>query len=97
MIHAGKRPRPGGGQALGDANAHEQATRQARSARDREQLDIVWTDARDLEGSVQDARQALEMVPRGELRDDAAVAGVQGNLGMDDVGKHPAPTIYQGD
>ena len=84
---------PRGGQALPDADAHQQASDEARATRHREEVDVVRRGARILKRQLEEARQSLEMVPRGELRHDTTELFVQGDLGMDDVGQDLAAVL----
>jgi hypothetical protein len=80
MVHAGEWPGPGGGQALRDANADEQAAGKARPASDSDEVDVRGCGAGALEGKVQQLWQTLEVVAGGKLWDHATVFGVEIDL-----------------
>ena len=50
-----------------------------------------------IEGQVEEAGQALEVVARGQLGDDAAEVPVQVDLGVDDVGQDLAAVLHDRD
>ena len=84
VVDGRQRQPPRGGQALGGGDADEQRADQARALGDRDQLGVVERGARLGEGVVDDRVDELEVVARGDLGHDAAVAVVDA-LGGDDV------------
>jgi hypothetical protein len=73
------RPRQG----LGDLDAHEQRADQARSAGDRDALDVV--ERTFAERLANDGQHELQVAPGGDFGDDATVTRVQFRLRRDDV------------
>ena len=61
------------------------------------EADVIRARAGLLEGKVEEARQALEVVARGEFRDDAAEVLVQVHLRVDDVRHDAAAVLDQRD
>jgi hypothetical protein len=97
VIHAGERARPGSRQALGDADPHQQATCEARTTGDGQEVEIVVADTGAFEGRVQDVREAFEVVAGGELGHHAAEFRVEVDLGVDDVGEDAAAISHDSD
>ena len=92
VVDSGERFRPGRRQALAHTNADEQAADQAGPAGYGEEVEIGRLDLRIVQRPVEDRRQALEVVSRGELRHYSAKVPMQLDLGVDDVGQDP-PTV----
>jgi hypothetical protein len=94
VIDACQRFRPGRGQAFPHADAHEQTTGQARSSRDRDQVEIRRLGACAVHSQLNELGQPLEMVSRGQLGDDAAELLVQVDLRVDDIRQDAAAVLY---
>src|SRR5260370_18376013 len=84
-------------EARTDPSPHQQAADQPWTAGNREQIDVRRLDARLLEREVQQMWQPLEVIARGQLRDDAAEFPVQVDLGVDDVAENPATSVHNSD
>src|SRR5438477_392353 len=97
MVDAGDRPMPCRAQAFGHAHADKQAPGQARPAGDGDQADVFATSVCLLERGFQQVRQPFEVVASRQLRDHAAELAMQIDLGVDDVGQHPAAAFDQSD
>jgi hypothetical protein len=91
VVDADQGPVPAGGQAFGEPNPDQQTPDQARAPGHGQQLDVPLLDACPPEGGIDEAGQAFEVISGGELGDDAAVRGVEGLLGVDDVGEDCPP------
>ncbi len=75
----------------------EQRSDQPRSGRRRDETDVRETDPRLPDRFFEDRRQVLQVGPRRDLRDDAAISGVRLHLRRDDVGQDPARAVHHGD
>ena len=73
------------GQRLRGRDADEQCADEPGALRDRDRVDVVERRSRLAERLAHDRDDELEMPPRRDLGDDAAVAGVQVGLRGDDV------------
>ena len=87
VVDRGERQPPRPGERLRGRQPDEERADQPRALRDRDPLDPVEPDTGLAERLAQDGRDELEMPPRRDLRDDAAVLRVQLRLGGDDVGE----------
>lgn len=74
-------------QRLGTGNAYSQASSQSRTSRDRYGIHLGQVHIRILQGLGDDRHKGLSVCPRGDLRYDAAVAGVLVHGGCDHVGQ----------
>ena len=79
------------GQRLGRAQPDQQRADQPGALGDRDLVDLGEAGARLLERGGHHRVDQLEVVARGDLGDDSAVALVERSLGGDDVGEDPRP------
>jgi hypothetical protein len=86
----------GVGDRLGGVGADQQRPRQAGAGGHRHGVDVAQGAAGAVQRLVQDGDDRLDVLARGELRHDAAVAGVQLDLGGDDAGEQPAAVADDG-
>ena len=89
VVDRHERESAGGGERLRGRDADEQRADQPRALRHGDLLDVVERGAGAVERVVDDRVDELEVVARGDLRDDAAEARVHA-LGGDDVGEQIA-------
>jgi hypothetical protein len=87
VVHRHERQLTGGGKCLGRREAHQQSADQPRPVRNGHRVDVVETSARAFEGVGRDGIHQLEVVARGDLRHNPAIAGVQQPLRRDHVGR----------
>ncbi len=73
------------GEGFGVADADEQRAGEAGAFGDGDGVEVGKGDAGFAEGGVDDGDDGAEVLAGGELGDDAAVGGVDGDLGGDDV------------
>jgi hypothetical protein len=97
VVHPSHRSRPGCGQAFGEADPHQQAAREARTAGDGDEVQVVTADAGTLKAQIKEVWQAFEVVSGGELGHHAPELGVQVHLRMDDVGEDTPAADYHRD
>ena len=90
MVDRDERQPPRPGQGLCGRDPDEQGADEARSLGDGDPVDVVERGSRVFERAPHGGEQKLEMVARGDLRDDAAVPRVQLGLRRDDVREQPA-------
>jgi hypothetical protein len=86
VVHPSERTRPGCRQPFRDADADQQAARQAWAPSDCEEINVARADTGALEGHVEEVREAFEVVSGGELGHHATELGVEVDLRVDDVG-----------
>src|SRR5690606_9569020 len=80
-----------------EGGAHQQRAGQARPGGIGDRVDRVEGDARGLADLAHEARQAPDVVARGELRDHAAVALVHRHLGMQRLAEQAGAGVVEGD
>ena len=90
MVDRDERQPPRPGQGLGGRDPDEQGADEAWSLRDTDAIDLAQLGARLLEGPPDRRQQQLQVVARGDLGDDAAVARVELGLRRDDIGEQPS-------
>ena len=73
------------GECLGRLDAHQEAADEAGAARDGDGLDVVPGSAGLFESRVDHRQAGFEVLARGDLRDDAAEAGVEFGLARDEI------------
>src|ERR1700759_3790707 len=96
VVDGDERLAEGPGQGLGVADADEQGAGEAGAFGDGDGVDFRHGDAGFAEGGIDDRDDGAEVLAGGELGDDAAVGGVDGDLGGDDVGELAAATLDDG-
>jgi hypothetical protein len=97
VIHSGHWPGPRGRQALGHADSDQQAAGQARTAGDRDEVEVVTSDTGTCKAEIKQVRQAFEVVSGRQLWHHAAELGVKVDLGVDDVGEDATPIRHHRD
>jgi hypothetical protein len=80
VVDTGELGRPRRRQTLGDPGPDQQAAGQPGTSGDGDQVDVGGFGRGAFEGQVKQVWEALEMIARGQLGDDAAEARVQVDL-----------------
>jgi hypothetical protein len=88
MMHPDERPLERKGKSLSRPGAHHQGLRQTGSNRGGDHLNLGRSDLRLFKRSAGSGEKIPKMFPGGQLRHDAAVLGVELDLGSNDVGQH---------
>ena len=84
------------GQGLGVGDADEQRSGEAGAGGDGDGVEIGEGDAGLGQGGADDGNDGAEMLAAGQLGDDAAVAGMGGDLRGDDRGKRAGAALDDG-
>ena len=85
MVNAQKGLAQGKREGLGRLEADHQGVRQARSTGGGDGLQVRGGDLRNPQGLLSDGQEVSEMFASGQLRDHAAVLGMEPGLGGNDV------------
>ena len=97
VVHRNQRDPQGGGQGLGEADPHQKGSDQTGGKGHGRRVHVGEGHAGLLHRLSCDARNGLAVGAAGDLRDHAAVEGMDGNLGRDNIGEHLKASVFRAD
>ena len=97
VVDRDERDPPRERQRLRGRESDEERADQTRTGRGGDEPDVLERDGRRGERLLERRREVLEVRARGDLRHDAAVGRVRGELGGDDVGQDAPVAVEHGD
>ena len=89
MVHAHERLAQGERESLSGLEPNHQGVRQTRPLRGGHGVELACGDLSGLERGLRHRHPIPQMLPRRQLRNYAAILGVQLDLRRDDIGEHP--------